>query len=41
MTSIEDDPFGSVLDAICEEAGLTEGSNSMPGTFVLEKAFVG
>ena len=29
------------VKAICEEAGLTEGSNSMPGTFVLEKAFVG
>lgn len=29
------------IKAICEDAGLTEGSNSMPGTFVLEKAFVG
>jgi len=26
---------------ICEGAGLTEGSNSMPAEFVLEKAFVG
>jgi len=26
---------------ICEKVGLQEGSNSMPGTFVLEKAFVG
>ncbi|MFD0917201.1 ferredoxin--NADP reductase [Pseudahrensia aquimaris] len=29
------------IKAICEEAGLVEGSNSMPNTFVLEKAFVG
>ena len=29
------------VKAICEEAGLVEGSNSMPGQFVLEKAFVG
>ena len=29
------------VKSICEEAGLVEGSNSMPGTFVLEKAFVG
>ena len=26
---------------ICEAAGLVEGANSMPGGFVLEKAFVG
>ena len=26
---------------ICEQAGLNEGSNSMPAEFVLEKAFVG
>ena len=26
--------------AICEEAGMTEGSNSEPGDFVIEKAFV-
>ncbi len=29
------------VKAICEEAGLTEGSNSKPAEFVLEKAFVG
>ena len=29
------------IKAICEAAGLVEGSNSMPNTFVLEKAFVG
>ncbi|MEM0976639.1 MAG: ferredoxin--NADP reductase [Pseudomonadota bacterium] len=29
------------VKAICEDAGLTEGSNSMPAEFVLEKAFVG
>ena len=29
------------MKAICEAAGLTEGANSNPGTFVLEKAFVG
>ena len=29
------------VKAICEEAGLVEGSNSMPGQFVLEKASVG
>ncbi len=29
------------VKAICEGAGLEEGSNSMPGQFVLEKAFVG
>ncbi len=28
------------LKAICQQAGLTEGSNSRPGSFVLEKAFV-
>lgn len=27
--------------ALCEAAGLTEGSNSQPGQFVIEKAFVG
>jgi len=26
---------------ICQKFGLTEGSNSRPGTFVMEKAFVG
>ncbi|MEC9266835.1 MAG: ferredoxin--NADP reductase [Pseudomonadota bacterium] len=26
---------------LCEAAGLTEGANSMPGEFVIEKAFVG
>ena len=29
------------MKAICEATGLTEGANSNPGTFVLEKAFVG
>ena len=29
------------VKAICEAAGLREGSNSMPAEFVLEKAFVG
>jgi len=29
------------VKAICEAAGLIEGSNSEPGQFVLEKAFVG
>ena len=29
------------VKAICEAAGLKEGSNSAPGGFVLEKAFVG
>ncbi len=29
------------MKAICESHGLTEGSNSRPGTFVMEKAFVG
>ena len=29
------------VKAICEERGLVEGSNAAPGTFVLEKAFVG
>jgi len=29
------------IAAICESAGLEEGSNSNPGTYVLEKAFVG
>lgn len=29
------------VKAACEAAGLTEGSNSMPAEFVLEKAFVG
>jgi len=28
------------MKAICERAGLIEGSNSRPGTFVMEKAFV-
>ena len=26
--------------ALCEAAGMTEGSNSEPGDFVIEKAFV-
>lgn len=29
------------MKQICESAGLREGANSNPGTFVLEKAFVG
>lgn len=29
------------MKRICESAGLIEGANSNPGTFVLEKAFVG
>ncbi len=29
------------MKAICEAHGLTEGSNSRPGSFVMEKAFVG
>ncbi len=29
------------VKAICEAAGMSEGSNSQPGEFVLEKAFVG
>lgn len=29
------------VQQICEDAGLEEGSNSMPGRYVLEKAFVG
>lgn len=29
------------IKAICEAAGMNEGSNSKPGEFVLEKAFVG
>lgn len=29
------------LKALCEKAGLVEGSNSRPGSFVMEKAFVG
>ncbi len=29
------------LKAICEQRGLVEGSNSKPGDFVIEKAFVG
>ena len=29
------------MKTICEAAGLEEGSNSMPGSFVVEKAFVG
>ena len=29
------------IKQICEDAGLVEGSNSAPGSFVLEKAFVG
>ncbi len=29
------------LKVICEAAGLTEGSNSRPGSFVMEKAFAG
>jgi ferredoxin--NADP+ reductase len=29
------------VKAICEAAGLTEGSNSSPAEYVLEKAFVG
>jgi ferredoxin--NADP+ reductase len=27
--------------ALCEAAGLTEGANSAPGTYVIERAFVG
>ena len=30
-----------VVKALLEKAGLTEGANSEPGTFVVEKAFVG
>ena len=26
--------------ALCETAGMTEGSNAEPGQFVIEKAFV-
>ncbi len=33
--------FNLEMKEICERAGLDEGSNSMPGKFVLEKAFVG
>lgn len=29
------------IKAMCERAGLTEGSNSAPGQFVVERAFVG
>ena len=29
------------MKIICEKFGLNEGSNSRPGTFVMEKAFVG
>lgn len=29
------------MKIICEKSGLTEGSNSRPGTFVMEKAFAG
>jgi ferredoxin/flavodoxin---NADP+ reductase len=29
------------VKALCEDFGLTEGSNSQPGDFVIEKAFVG
>ena len=29
------------MKAICEKFGLVEGSNSRPGTFVMEKAFAG
>ena len=29
------------IKAICEQAGMKEGSNSMPADFVVEKAFVG
>ena len=29
------------MKVICRQFGLTEGSNSRPGTFVMEKAFVG
>ncbi|MEL6752373.1 MAG: ferredoxin--NADP reductase, partial [Pseudomonadota bacterium] len=29
------------MKTICETAGLEEGSNSRPGHFVVEKAFVG
>ena len=29
------------LKALCEKSGLTEGSNAAPGTFVVERAFVG
>ena len=29
------------IKALCEKAGLREGSNADPGEFVIEKAFVG
>ena len=29
------------IKALCEKAGLKEGSNADPGEFVIEKAFVG
>lgn len=32
--------LNSDMKSICEARGLTEGSNSRPGTFVMEKAFV-
>ncbi|MFK7901460.1 MAG: ferredoxin--NADP reductase, partial [Nitratireductor sp.] len=34
-------PLNLEIKELCEAAGLKEGSNSMPGEFVLEKAFVG
>ena len=34
-------PLNMDVKAICEAAGLSEGSNSQPAEFVLEKAFVG
>ena len=34
-------PFNVDMKAICEAAGLEEGSNARPGTYVVEKAFVG
>lgn len=34
-------PLNLEIKEICEAAGLSEGSNSKPGEFVLEKAFVG
>jgi len=29
------------MKAICEQAGFSEGANSQPADFVVEKAFVG
>ena len=33
--------FNTDMKAILESYGLTEGANSEPGTYVVEKAFVG